>query len=78
MWPYFDAVALPHGHPHGHGDGRDATEDVQQGEAETLAVFLGSFTGEAGAAPESKTTLTRKKNTRTLKIRRDKETHIIF
>lgn len=60
--PHFDAVALPHGDPHGHGDGVDeATKDLQQGETETLAVVPGGFTGEAGATPESKTTLTRKK-----------------
>lgn len=53
----FDAVALPHGDPHGHGDGRDAAEDVQQGETETLAIIPGSSTGEAGTTPESKATL---------------------
>ena len=50
--PHFDAITLPHGHPHGHGDGGDAAEDVQQGEAEALAVVPGGFTGEAGTAPE--------------------------
>lgn len=52
-WPYFDAVALPHGDPHGQGDGRDAA-DVQQGETETLAVLLAGDTGETGEAPEGK------------------------
>ena len=58
--PYFDAIALPHGDPHWHADGRDAAEDVQQGEAETLAVLSGSSTGKAGTAPAGETTLTRK------------------
>lgn len=61
-WAYFDAIALPHGDSHGHGDWRDAT-NVQQGETETLAIFLCSYTGKTGEAPESKTTLTRKKET---------------
>lgn len=56
MWPYFDAVALAHGHPHGEGGGRDAAEDVQQGQTETLSVLAGGHTGEAGEAPVSKTT----------------------
>lgn len=51
LWPYFDAVALPHGDPHGQGDGRN-TADVQQGETEALAVLLGGDTGETGEAPE--------------------------
>lgn len=56
-FPDLDAVALPHGDPHGHGDRRDeAAEDVQQGETEALPVFLAGWTGEAGKAPESKTT----------------------
>lgn len=55
LWPYFDAVALPHGDPHGQGDGRDKA-DVQQGETETLAVLLTGYTGETGEAPESKAT----------------------
>lgn len=56
MWPYFDAVALPHGDPHGHVDGRDEAEGVQQGETDALAVSLSGDTGKAGAAPESETT----------------------
>lgn len=55
LWPYFDAVALPHGDPHGQGDGRD-NADVQQGETKTLAVLLGGYTGETGEAPEGKAT----------------------
>lgn len=55
LWPYFDAVALAHGHPHGQGDGRD-TAEVQQGETETLAVLLAGHTGETREAPEGKAT----------------------
>lgn len=58
LWPYFDAVALPHGDSHGQGDGRDQAH-VQQGETQTLTVLLGGHTGETGAAPEGKATYTR-------------------
>lgn len=51
----FDAITMPHGDPHGHGDGWDAAEDVQEGKTETLPIFLGGYTGEAGTAPKSKT-----------------------
>lgn len=54
---YFDAVAVSHGNPHGHGDRWDtATKDLQQRGAEVLPKLFGGLTGEAGAAPEAKTT----------------------
>lgn len=57
VFPYFDAITLPHGDPQAKSDWPDErpTKALQQGETQTLAIVLAKFTGEAGATPEGET-----------------------